>query len=475
MEPIELLCAIIIVLVIIIIVYTIITTPDNWNVLHPGFWLSNLENPFLTYKRSKGYFDHPAQVALERAKHKNTAGGHALAATIISENILSPQILQPRDQPNQLTNAELNALADEATRHYALALTMPRHVVRVDENRPRLRANVYLDEYAGRGFIYDDHPQMILMGAIRFVDLMETLMADDTAYLHTLIEEKQNEIIEDRKEKAKHNAPSLAAATINYIKIADKKTNDAQNVHDAGTLAHCRGIIDRLKNEANEIMPKYAIKQEIADSAAEFSNNRPLFIKDVFEVLDRMSIENKIFKLDASDEECLCLVWSRAAKADNSKEMKQAIFDALYDCWEVEYNGRNIVCATGRALRVIGALATLDKDQRNWNISTLEEHKNDILRMVGVKIIEVAKELRDSEDAELRKSAFYYLAETPAQLAEIGEPSEAGDKKLNELMIAAIDETISKYMGIIEKRGMAPLDKIYVDSIRKDAVSAIML
>jgi hypothetical protein len=486
MELGDIIFALIIILFILLIIYMIKDTPKTWNIMTPDFWLSHfVENPKRVYNRSHGYFDHPAQMALDRARQKDTAGSHALAGTIIARNIIEPQLTQRNDQPVAMDNVTLQTYYNEILDHYTIALiehTIPNNTPQIGE-RPRTRITPYINTYQGI-MDYDQQHQLIVNDIIDFTNtimLITALMANpvidfgNITALHDMASARQDELINERRAASLAKTKSLAAATVDYVISTEIHRDDPQNVHDPGVLAHAKGILDRIKAELGEtaIVTKYAIKDEFMLSADKYSNSRPLIFDETMMVLSKLSTENKIVKLDTTDEECLCLIWTRATTLDN-KDMKQAIFDNLYDCWENGYSGREIVCATGRVLRILAALTTLDPDKRNWEITLLDEHKNEIMKIVGAKIINVAMQEKNNNDAEIKKAAYRYLAETKEQLDAVGQVSDDGEKALQDKMREEVIATIDSYLKSLVDKGMAPLTSYYVDMIKKDAVAAIM-
>lgn len=486
----DIIFALIIILFILIIVFMVKDTPKTWNILTPDFWLSHfVENPERVYNRTLGYFDHPAQMALDRARQKNTAGSHALAGTIIARNIIEPQLTQRHDQLQVFNPAELQTYYNEAVEHYTIALiehTVLDNTPAIGE-RPRTRLTPYITEYRGE-INYDTQHQIIVNDIIDFtatIFLLQTamgLMNINIGNIDELLEmanNRQDELIAERREVALANSKSRAAATVDYVVNTEIHRDDTQNVHDPGALAHAKGIIDRLKSDSKDgaIMAKFAIRDELLLNADEYSNNRPLIFDEVMAVIAKLSTDNKIVKLDSSDEECLCLIWSRAnipENAANQKLIKQAIFDNLYSCWESGYAGREIVCSTGRVLRILSSLTTLDHDKRNWEITLLDEHKNEIMKIVGAKIVSIAIKEKNNANDGIKKAAYHYLAETKEQLDAIGEIDPEGEKTLQEIMKTEVLHTIETYFTSLTERGMAPLSDYYIESIKKDAIAAIM-
>ncbi len=103
-------------------------------------------------------------------------------------------------------------------------------------------------------------------------------------------------------------------------------------------------------------------------------------INSVFDIIQQ---SHRIYALDADEDEIFALVWSRAYNehnAKNKKLIKEAICDALIDC--NDKSTHKPVCITGRAARIIGALATLDFDDSLDNIQTFEMYKNQIFNEV---------------------------------------------------------------------------------------------
>lgn len=480
-------------LFIILIAYMIKDVPKTWNILSQDFWTAHfIANPMGIYSRSTGYYDHPAMMALERARHVHTAGAHALAGAIIMNNIIEPQITQPADQLQHFQTAELQALYDEAIEHFTIALienpTVDNTPIRGEH--PTTHITPYIAQYRGQND-FDVYPQLIIANVVHNIITLELIRGmqlgaemnfGNLNVLREIVEQRQTELITERRDAARVATKGKAAATIDYVKRTEVHRSDEQNVHDPGVLAHAKGIVDRIKadfaaSETATISPKFAIRDELMENADKYSSGRTLIFEEVMIVFNRLSPDNKIIKLGISDEECLSLIWSRAnipENAANRDNIKQAVFDALYDCWETVYTGREIVCATGRTLRLISALTTLDHDNRNWEMTVMDEHKNEIMELVGVRIIDVAKREKTNADPDIKRAAYYYLAETKEQLDAVGDVSEEAEEKLFNIMKQEVEDVITKYIEGLEQKGISKMSDYYIDLIKKDAVAAIM-
>ena len=226
------------------------------------------------------------------------------------------------------------------------------------------------------------------------------------------------------------------------------------------------------------------IENEIKKNAREFSENRPKKTMEVLEVITKIKQGEKIVSLDLTDEECLILIWNRAnhpLNKENCKKIKQAIFDNLMDCWEIdELNnivnnllGLNtphykIVCVTGRITRILSSLMLLDFDPKNWEVKKLEQFKNEIFEKVRIIIDEEAQNATLTPNFHMQNAGKTILAKTKAELDSIGEIGTAGIQLNNK-----IKESIINMINNFAKESENILSDNMIEGIKNEALVAI--
>lgn len=491
------------VLAIIIIVYYATKNPAMFR---KEYWLANyVENPWAVYSRSAGTFDDAARLALDRATGRAapTPGDHALAATIIARNIIGQEHRPEFGADGAPTPA---AVAEARRRQEMMGMAQAHYLAAVVGLRRAgldapAAANTRLAAAAGGGrappgatFIIDLADEFAHEGMLAFAenDPLFWLLnlgqlpgepIDIDTILANATQETRGVTIAERQAAAKAaardsvNARQEAAAE--YVRLATANTDDPQNTHDSGVLACLRGIVTRLRaDQAGATLPTLdEIKTAIANQGAKLSDSRPYRVADVNAVIDRASLGERIVKLDVTDEECLRRVWLRASDPRNDAHkanIEQAVFDALFDCWESGVGARHIVCVNGRTSRILSALVTLDWDRRNWVIKKLEQFKNDIFARSRTVIEAVARTAAAAADPETRSAGAAYLATTTAELAAAGEVSPAAGSALAGQMRAAVENMVDEYISELEAQGIdAAIPTYMVDAVKAEARAAV--
>ena len=246
--------------------------------------------------------------------------------------------------------------------------------------------------------------------------------------------------LRQREARAIGNDRGPGAVADAYYEIATEHTSDAQNTHDPLVLANLRGTIARLReDQAGAAVPTPA---EIAESIQRDPGLDREKAGLAASAALRMSEPTLVVGIGATDAECLGRVWLRAEDPRNSRvrgDMRQAVIDALADCWE---NG-SIVCSNGRADRMLAALVLVDHDKRNWEVNRLEQFRNDAFAAAGRAISEAAAAATADPDPAARQAGALYLARTAAELAAIGDPPAAAVEALAARMRSAASAAVA--------------------------------
>ena len=285
-------------------------------------------------------------------------------------------------------------------------------------------------------------------------------------------------VIADRREIARAE-PTAAAATAAYVEAAIAHTDDPQNSHDTGVLASLRAVVDRLRadNGDRRLITLDEVAADIRQNGPALSDNRPALVTDALAVIERMRRHERVLAISASDEECLRLVWQRADDDRNRPvrdKLRRAVFDALVDSWEPGVGPgavRHIVCVNGRTTRVLAALVLLDWDERNWDVKSLEQFKNDVFTAAATVIAETAAAAASDPDGEIRAAAAAWRATTSAEL-EAAAASESASEALAGRMRTAVSALVTEMVSRhgLENRLPAPV----IEAVRSEAVAAVM-
>jgi hypothetical protein len=296
----------------------------------------------------------------------------------------------------------------------------------------------------------------------------------------------REQLVDTRRREARAVAgPARGAVADTYVALATAHVDDPQNVHDHSVLSCLRGIVERLRADqgpVESLPPVDAVIGEIRAAGDTLSRAtphtppRPQRVADAVAVAERTKAGERVVAVGATDEECLRRVWARASdprNAANRGAIRAAVFDALVDSWEG--TPRHIMCVNGRTGHILGALAMLDHDNRNWIVERLEHFKNSIFARTRDVIEREAAAAAASPDAELAKAGRLYLAKTAAEAAAAGDPADEAVDRLAATMRAAIAAMVDEYAGAIDgnlgTEGTIP--PYMVESIKKEAQAAV--
>jgi hypothetical protein len=496
-----------------------------------SFWTEDsrpiAESPWDVYRHSDGEFDEAAREALGRATAtaNPTAGEHVLAATILRRNVLNGEARGGRTRAARVTpvngartpgrnaaNAgqvgqdmaarlarERLALFNQTRQHYAAALDGLGRGEQLDA--PGFGLGFVLDEIAG--FAYGGLGELLGampdLGMLLFVE-NGGVLDEDLLFFHpdffpedgvdfplaVATAQRREDLVRERQATAAQVAAAeggaRGAAVDTYVEMAAQHTDDPQNSHDPGALACLRAVLTRL--QADQAGQKYpdpdAVAADIRSNGGLLSGGRPALLADALAVVNETKKGGSIMSLGgATDAECLGRVWLRADDRRNAAargKIRQAVFDALVDCWETKSYGRMIACSTGRSTRFLSALVLLDFDERNWTVKKLEQFKNDIFELARGVIASEAEKASRSEDVDRRKAGELYLARTAAEVTALGDVPDSAVSDLENTFRDAINKAIDDYVSALsrEMNGAEPIPPHMVESTRKEALAAII-
>jgi hypothetical protein len=526
MKSSKIVLAAIIIVLIIVMIYALVKKPA-WS--EPSYWLAHfIESPEKVYQRSGGTFDEEAALALDRTtgRQNPNPGEHLLAATIITQNILGQEHRPEIDRNGNPTNRAVERaqlrhdMFGRARDHYLAALRgLNRQMVRpVRPPRPRpllngQHATAQAPPRARRrpqppppdaGFIVDaalDFAVGGVMNAMQHDPILAVILGGDMhadpgdvlAQMTLFIDmdlagaanQTRAQIVDQRREAAQQEAKTAAggaagAAVAAYVNMATQHTNDSQNSHDTGANGCLRGIMQRLRADQGDLtaLPTLDdIESSIRVDWMRLAEGKQKDLDDALAVIVRARNGEKNVAIDATDDEVFRRVWKRAddpRNADMHHKLRQVYFDTLKDCWEVGgIAGRKIVCVNGRTSRMLGSLSMLDWDQRNWDVSTLEQFKNDVFIRTAAMITAEAEQAAKSSNPALAIVGRNYLAKTKEELDAAGEIDErVGDEFAKELK-NKIDVLVDAYVA--ERNALSPgaIPAHMLEGIKFEAKAAV--
>jgi hypothetical protein len=231
-----------------------------------------------------------------------------------------------------------------------------------------------------------------------------------------------------RIERAREQTDNAADAAAVAIADARNYTGDAQNSHDTAAGHGLRQILDGIRTSS------LASPNEIRDYVAEYAKSHPA-ATGARAVVDKMLEAGPITTYDSDERTILLRVWGRSNHPNNSKNsanIKDAIVDALADA----NKDNHMVCANGRAARVIGALAGTDFDPNFAAVGTVSMWRNQLLSEVKDIVAESDKSY-DAPDVE--KGARIYHGDSGE------EPTDAVMAPFLAVLRGKIDKKADKY------------------------------
>ena len=516
-----LLLAVLLVLLAVLI-YRVARDPE-WKTR--SAWLANyVETPHQVLRRSRGTLDAAAHLAFQRATGRGqpSAEEHALAAAVLTHNVLGQEHRPARDAsgaptPAAIARARERARALETARaHHRAALEglgAPRAVARptgrLGRNLETLRGFLgpppaalppaqIVDQathfaWAGLGTLLDNDPiiaELVAAQARNGGDLVVFADGPDRfvmrldavdAPLAAAADAKRGELVRLRQASAATAVGAAGGArgagVAAYVGAATAHTSDPQNSHDTGVLACQRAIVARLRaDQGGAPLPSVeAIIAEIRRLGPALSDNRPPRVELAVQAAERTLRGERVVAVGATDGECLSRVWLRADDPRNARApLRQAVFDALVDCWEQGLSGPHIVCVNGRLSRILGALATLDFDARNTSVKRLEQFKNDIFARAAAVIRETAQAATAAEDPDLVRAGRSFLATTAAEYDGVGDVPEKAVEALQGLMRAAIVTMVDQYVLEVASDGVPDaIPPHLVEAVKVEALGAV--
>ena len=363
---------IIICILIVIVISVMVLMPydksSNWK--HFEYWKSMyMESPDNLIRRSNGTFDSIAKLAFDRVDltNRQTVDNYLLCAKILINNVV------------------------------------------LNDNYKQI-ANIYFDFESNKSdsiqimfeYIYINCISAILITSNKLKDIRKIVnyFIDIYAYIHII---KLNEIKEymtrlDTYYKSILNVKYHICNKIRHKFIKPIYTSDYQNTMDITVMRSVKTIIEILKESYYEL--DVPIDNTIDDIINYYKEN-PHHSKHIVSGLDRKPFLEMVINIlknasnskgnvySVSVSELILLLWERINHPKNKQVidiLKQAMYDALFDCWNRGVGIFIPYCNNGQIAILVGMLALNDFDERTWNIQRTELIKNDIYNDI-VKVL----------------------------------------------------------------------------------------
>jgi hypothetical protein len=494
--------------VLVVILVVLAATGSKWG--RAEYWKAQfVEGPGEVAARSSHGGDEAARIAVNHAENRievaEAAGrgageDHHRAAALIETALRDPP---PPAEARDFTaaarvpaaeredpRAARRALFNRARQHYILAL---RDYEPRDQRRDRYLPGNIVENAINFALLegWDvflvggpEEPNIAPPGARQ--PRRQPDRPVDTALLRAAEARRERDIAERRaRVDAEVGQAGAAVRAGAMLDLAESRTNDPQNAHDPGVNAAKRGIVARLRAEQpalHELPPVAAVVEFFRAHAEALSRDprtgrpRPRLVESAVGTAERMARSGYVMSADATADEVLRRVWARAddpANAESADALRQALFDALVDCWQPGIAGDALVCPDGQVSRAIGALALNDHDPRNWTLARQEELKNSILEAARRLMLEEARAAAESPDMKLRVVGRRALAVTVEELAAAGEADAAVEAQWSENTAKKLEALVEELAASINSTNAGALPRPIIDGLKAEVAAAV--
>lgn len=282
-----------------------------------------------------------------------------------------------------------------------------------------------------------------------------------------MLSDNKNKIQTNAKRAREQASTRREAADIFFRQNAQQR-NDSQNVHD-GTVASGLDSIIRILS-SDPITAGEAEKFTVGDIQKALLSGKYGYNENVMPVLAKVSdgLDNWVCYKNHREVDVLRLVWGRSfhpANKNNAENIRQALYDGLASGVE----GSHVVCVQGRVGRMVGALATLDFDERTWGLLRDDDIRNEIRGAAHKALSDCpTRLLRDPGTPRgVKAAAASLLAKTQEDLKrvenEFGAPSEEEEEQVANL----VKEEMKKAAEAAAEEAAARLENDRPNSILK--------
>ena len=353
-------------ILIVIIILAIVVVPSeksaNWK--HFEYWKSMyMEQPDNLIKRSNGTFDSIARLTFDRVdlSSRQTVDTYLLCSKIL------------------INHAVLN------------------------DDYKKI-ANLYFDNNMGCNlfdYIYKNCISAILATSNKLKDIRKIVnqFINIYAYMHII---KFN----DEHGSQTHPAGYMKRLNTYYKSMLNVKyhicnkirhkfikpiyTSDYQNTMDITVMRSVKSIIAILKDsyynlesptnaDIQDIINYYRQNQHYSKHIVTGLDRLPFLEMVINSLKNASQIRGHIYNVSVA--ELIILLWERIHHPKNKNSidnLKQALYDALFDCWNRGVGTFIQYCNNGQIAILAGMLAINDFDDRTWDIQRTELIKNDI-------------------------------------------------------------------------------------------------
>ena len=470
------------VVVLICLLVWVVARQPSWG--HLNYWKARLrETPDEILLRSSGDYDGEAQLALRRTRER-LENPRITGMERVRDHHRVSRIIRFALLPFELFNA---TRGDVGARLRLLEL---RQELRAQQDEitarlnpaPRTPPEPDQDGAPGRDFIITD-----LLGQDAFLEALGVAGINrDPAPLVNLAQQSGRV----RREAANELGETRGAQAAAFLDLSEHHTDDPENSHDPAVVAALGAIVKRLRDDPQTALayPNTtidSIAEEIKADGDTFSTDprtgRPrelLVSRDALPVLERAKNgERMVGGGGITDQEVARLVWARAYHPENRgkrEELRQAYFDALTDSWKKGVQEPRMVCVQGRISRLIGSLALLDYDKRNWGMSTLEELKNEIFEDAKRVMKEEAELIVADASAPIgqKAAAAQILAQSLAESKNYeqiyGVAEDADETAVNEKIVGVMLDGASETIRRVNARAPGSISERTEETIKND-------
>jgi hypothetical protein len=483
--------------------YNKYTTP-KW--AHLSYWKAHLvDQPDQVYELTAGGYDSAVQLAVQRLESRSTATDHARAAVMLHNSIRQHYDTTAREAKDcdHIALAEARALTLDRTRRHYLAAVQGRHAFlknqdaqnnrQYSQQREAARGTGLADialQFAHEGFaLLANNDPAAAAALIQRRDVREADTADvrevDTILADAASKNRSDEIqlnIETATVLRPAETFGSSARSDAYIDAAIAHTSDSQNSHDSSVNAFKLATVTRLREDQGKTsLPTLdEITAEVLNSHAVLSRHpvsgaaRSALTEKAVGTIERARKNEWSVSSDATDGEVLRRVWARmqdSRNSTNSSHIRQAIYDALVDCWAPGMSGENLQCVDGRIARITGALVLLDFDDRSNSLQRVEDHKNTIFEITRKSVSACAQAAAfQSDDLALRAVGLASLATSARDLAAAGPLDGVVEEKFVSDTRAKAEVLIDEYISSLD---VGSLPTYLVPELKIEALAAI--
>jgi|LakMenEpi03Aug12_release.lakeMendotaPanAssembly.Ray.scaffolds.fasta_scaffold06280_15 hypothetical protein len=417
-------------ILIVIIILAIVAIPSeksaNWK--HFEYWKSMyMEQPDSLIKRSNGTFDNIARLTFDRVdlSSRQTVDTYLLCSKILINHAVlnddykkiaklyfgstaarGPIGLQVAESDPVLRGKITAPIRQDIT-------TAARGPIgpQVAESDPvlcgKITAPIRQDSITSNGvdlfdYIYKNCISAILATSNKLKDIRKIVnqFIYMYAYMYIINFNENNDYMKrlNTYYKSMLNVKYHICNKIRHKYIKPIYTSDYQNTMDITVMRSVKSIIEILKESYYNL--ESPMNEDIKDIINYYREN-PHYSKHIVTGLDRLPFLEMVINslknasnthghiYNISVAELIILLWERIHHPNNKQSidtLKQALYDALFDCWNRGVGKFIPYCNNGQIAILAGMLAINDFDERTWDIQRTELIKNDIYNDI-VKVL----------------------------------------------------------------------------------------